>query len=111
MEERQLLGLQGLLPPVIKTLEEQVEHCWQNINRYQNDLNKYIYLTQLCERNERLFYMVLASDISKTMPLVYTPTVGLACQKYSLLYESPKGMYITIKDKGHVYELLRVSCI
>lgn len=63
--------------------------------------------SQLQDRNERLFFRVLASDIGKMMPLVYTPTVGLACQKYSLIYQFPKGMFITIHDKGHVYDILK----
>lgn len=109
LEERQLLGIHGLLPAVVKTEEEQVNHCLLLLDRLENDLDKYMYLSNLAERNERLFYKVLATDIAKMMPLVYTPTVGLACQKYSLIFESPKGLYITIKDKGHVYDILKVS--
>lgn len=82
-------------------------HCHQLLARYENDLDKYIYLMGLQDRNERLFYKVLASDIGNMMPLVYTPTVGLACQKFSLIYHEPKGMYISIYDKGHVYEILK----
>lgn len=82
-------------------------HCHQLLARYENDLDKYIYLMGLQDRNERLFYKVLASDIGNMMPLVYTPTVGLACQKFSLIYHEPKGMYISIYDKGHVYEMLK----
>lgn len=59
------------------------------------------------DRNERLFFRVLASDIGQMMPLVYTPTVGLACQKYSLIYQYPKGLFITIHDRGHVYDILK----
>ncbi|KAI9584825.1 NADP-dependent malic enzyme isoform X1 [Glossina fuscipes] len=105
--ERQILGIHGLLPYVVKTDEEQVKHCTILLDRLENDLDKFMYLSDLAERNERLFYKLLASDIAKTMPLVYTPTVGLACQKYSLIYTNPKGLYISIKDKGHVYEVLR----
>ncbi|XP_059219946.1 NADP-dependent malic enzyme isoform X1 [Stomoxys calcitrans] len=107
LEERQLLGIQGLLPARIKTEEEQVEHSLLLLDRLENDLDKYMYLNNLAERNERLFYKVLSSDVAKMMPLVYTPTVGLACQKFSLIFQYPKGMYITINDKGHVYEVLR----
>ncbi|XP_061387885.1 NADP-dependent malic enzyme-like isoform X1 [Musca vetustissima] len=107
LEERQLLGIQGLLPARVKTEEEQVEHCLLLLDRLENDLDKYMYLNTLAERNERLFYKVLSSDVSKMMPLVYTPTVGLACQKFSLIFQYPKGMYININDKGHVYEVLR----
>lgn len=61
------------------------------------------------ERNERLFFRVLASDIGNMMPLVYTPTVGLGCQLFSLLFQHPRGLFITIHDKGHIYDILRVS--
>lgn len=107
IEERQALGLHGLLPATVRSEEEQVQHCLTLLNRYENDLDKYIYLVGLLDRNERLFYRVLSSDIGNMMPLVYTPTVGLACQKYSMIYQQPKGMYITINDKGHVYDVLK----
>lgn len=109
VEERQLLGIQGLLPAVVKSEEEQVKHALILLDRLENDLDKYMYLSGLAERNERLFYKVLGSDIAKMMPLVYTPTVGLACQKFSLIFQNPKGLYITIRDKGHVYNVLKVS--
>lgn len=107
VEERQLLGIQGLLPAVVKSEEEQVKHALILLDRLEHDLDKYIYLSGLAERNERLFYKVLGSDIAKMMPLVYTPTVGLACQKFSLIFQHPKGLYITIRDKGHIYEVLK----
>ncbi|XP_017470772.1 PREDICTED: NADP-dependent malic enzyme isoform X2 [Rhagoletis zephyria] len=107
VEERQILGIQGLLPAVVKTEDEQVQHALILLERLENDLDKYIYLSGLAERNERLFYKVLGTDIAKMMPLVYTPTVGLACQKFSLIFQYPKGLYITIKDKGHVYDVLK----
>ncbi|XP_055849839.1 NADP-dependent malic enzyme isoform X2 [Episyrphus balteatus] len=107
LEERQLMGIQGLLPAVVKTLDEQVKHALILLDRLENDLDKYIYLNGLADRNERLFYNVLAADIGKMMPIVYTPVVGLGCQKFSLVFQNPKGMYITIKDKGHVYQVLK----
>ncbi|XP_017102150.2 NADP-dependent malic enzyme [Drosophila bipectinata] len=106
-EERQQLGIHGLLPYAVRDTAEQVAHARQLLDRLENDLDKYMYLNNLAERNERLFYNVLSSDISYTMPLVYTPTVGLACQKFSLIFQSPKGMFISIKDKGHVYDVLK----
>ncbi|KAH8243838.1 hypothetical protein KR032_010654, partial [Drosophila birchii] len=106
-EERQQLGIHGLLPYVVRDEREQVNHCRTLLDRLDQSLDKYMYLISLSERNERLFYKVLASDITHMMPLVYTPTVGLACQRYSLIYLNHKGMYISIKDKGHVYEVLK----
>ncbi|KRF78798.1 NADP-dependent malic enzyme isoform X3 [Drosophila virilis] len=106
-EERQVLGIHGLLPYVVRSDDQQVEHCRILLNRLENDLDKYVYLIGLSERNERLFYKLLSSDIAHMMPLVYTPTVGLACEKYSLVFHKPKGMFISIKDKGHVYDVLK----
>ncbi|XP_062127209.1 NADP-dependent malic enzyme [Drosophila sulfurigaster albostrigata] len=106
-EERQLLGIHGLLPFAVRSDEEQVAHCHTLLNRLENDLDKYMYLIGLSERNERLFFKVLSSDIGGMMPLVYTPTVGLACQKYSLVFQNPKGLFISIKDKGHVYDVIK----
>lgn len=101
------MGIHGLLPAIVKTTEEQIKHCHILLDRLDNDLDKYMYLMNLQSHNERLFYQVLASDIGKMMPLVYTPTVGLGCQKFSLVFQNPKGMYITIHDRGHVYDILK----
>ena len=77
------------------------------LDRLENDLDKFVYLMGLITRNERLFYKLLSTNTAKIMPLVYTPTVGLACQKYSLIFLDPKGMFISIKDKGHVYDVIK----
>ncbi|XP_063989666.1 NADP-dependent malic enzyme isoform X2 [Diachasmimorpha longicaudata] len=107
LEERQTLGIHGLLPAAVKTQEEQLELCRLNLDRYTDDLSKYIYLTGLLDRNERLFYRLLSENVEKMMPLVYTPTVGLACQKFGLIYRRPRGLFISIHDKGHVYEVVK----
>lgn len=107
LEERQALGIHGLLPPRFKTQEEQIQMCKANLERYQDDINRYIYLVGLQDRNECLFYRLLAENIETMMPLVYTPTVGLACQKFGLIYRKPRGLFITINDKGHIYQLLK----
>ncbi|XP_049802890.1 NADP-dependent malic enzyme-like [Schistocerca nitens] len=107
LQERQQLGIHGLLPPRIKTQEEQMELCMLNVQRYPDDLNKYIYLMGLQDRNEKLFYRFLSENVQTMMPIVYTPTVGLACQNYGLIYRRPRGLFITIHDKGHVYEILK----
>jgi len=106
LQERQMLGIHGLIPPRFKTQEEQVHLCKLNLDRYQEDLNKYIYLAGLQDRNERLFYRLLSENVEEMMPLVYTPTVGLACQKFGLIYRKPRGLFITIHDKGHIYDIL-----
>lgn len=107
LAERQALGIHGLIPPRFKTQEEQVELCVQNFNRYSEDLNKYIYLMGLQDRNERLFYRILSEHVEEMMPIVYTPTVGLACQKFGHIYRRPRGLFITINDAGHIYKMLR----
>ncbi|XP_050537245.1 NADP-dependent malic enzyme-like isoform X1 [Daktulosphaira vitifoliae] len=107
IEERQSLGILGLLPPCVKTQDEQVEQALANIARYSDDLNKYIYLMGLQERNEKLFYRLMAENVEAFMPLVYTPTVGLACQKYGLIFQKPRGLFISIHDAGHVYDVLK----
>ncbi|XP_071438727.1 NADP-dependent malic enzyme-like [Hetaerina americana] len=106
-QERQLLGIHGLIPPRFKTQEEQLELCQTSLEMYKKDLDKYIYLVGLQDRNEKLFYRLLSENIEKTMPIVYTPTVGLACQKFGLIYRRPRGLFITIHDKGHVYDVIR----
>ncbi|XP_039290602.1 NADP-dependent malic enzyme isoform X1 [Nilaparvata lugens] len=107
LEERQALGIHGLIPPRFKTQEEQLNLCQKSIDRYTEDLNKYIYLMGLQDRNERLFYRFLSENVEKMMPIVYTPTVGKACQKYGLIYRRPRGLFITIHDKGHIYDILK----
>ncbi|XP_011630378.1 NADP-dependent malic enzyme isoform X1 [Pogonomyrmex barbatus] len=107
LEERQVLGIHGLLPAAVKTQEEQLELCHLNLERYTDDLSKYIYLIGLMDRNEKLFYRLLAENVSKMMPLVYTPIVGLACQKFGLVYRRPRGLFISIHDKGHIYDVLK----
>ncbi|CAG5046343.1 unnamed protein product [Parnassius apollo] len=106
LKERQTFGIQGLLAARVKTQEEQVQNCRVSLDRYQNDLNKYVYLVELQERNEKLYFRLLSENIEKCMPIVYTPTVGLACQKFGLIYRRPRGLFITIHDRGHIYEIL-----
>merc|ERR1719431_1101265 len=87
LEERQTLGIHGLLPPRIKSQEEMAEHSLKNLRRFEDPLNKYMYMADLLERNEKLFYKVLSENTAELMPIVYTPTVGLACQRFGLVGE------------------------
>jgi len=107
LQERQQLGIHGLMPPRFKTQEEQLELCKTSVGRYQEDLNKYLYLVELQDRNERLFFRLLAENVEQMMPIVYTPTVGLACQKFGLIYRRPRGLFITINDRGYCYDVLK----
>jgi len=107
LEERQALGIHGLLPARIKSLEEQAENCLRNLRRFEDPLNRYMYMVDLLDRNERLFYKLLSENTDELMPIVYTPTVGLACQKFGLAFKRPQGLFITIHDKGNIYEILK----
>ncbi|XP_043472393.1 NADP-dependent malic enzyme-like isoform X2 [Leptopilina heterotoma] len=106
LKERISLGIHGLQPPRFKTQEEQLALCKASVMKYTEDLNRYLYLVELQERNERLFFRLVSENIEQMMPIVYTPTVGLACQKFGVIYRRPRGLFITIYDKGHVYEIL-----
>jgi len=107
LEERQVLGIHGLQPARFKTQEEQLELCKISIRRYQESLNKYLYLCDLQDRNEKLFFRLLSENVDELMPIVYTPTVGLACQKFGLIYRRPRGLFLTINDRGHVFDILK----
>jgi malate dehydrogenase (oxaloacetate-decarboxylating)(NADP+) len=104
--ERRAWGLEGLLPPAVLPMELQVARRHDEIARLDNDLQKYLVLSDLQARNEMLFYAVLMSDPATYMPLVYTPTVGEACQKFGHIFRQPRGIYLPISAKGRLKELL-----
>ncbi|XP_050296262.1 NADP-dependent malic enzyme-like isoform X3 [Anthonomus grandis grandis] len=106
-EERQALGIHGLLPPVVKTQDEQLKHCKACLDRLDDNLNKYMFMMGLLDRNEKLFYKFANKYVNEIMPIVYTPIVGLACQNWGLIWRRPRGLFITIYDKGHVYEVIK----
>ncbi len=101
------MGLLGLLPIAEKTIEQQVAHCWQEFSTRRNDLDKHIYLRALQDRNETLFYRVLSEHIAEAMPIIYTPTVGEACQRFSEIYRRPRGLFVAYPDREHLREVLR----
>ncbi|NXT48192.1 MAOX enzyme, partial [Pluvianellus socialis] len=107
LEERQQLNIHGLLPPCFLGQDAQVYSILKNFERLTSDLDRYILLMSLQDRNEKLFYKVLTSDIERFMPIVYTPTVGLACQQYGLAFRRPRGLFITIHDRGHIATMLQ----
>ncbi|GJM05470.1 MAG: NAD-dependent malic enzyme [marine bacterium B5-7] len=105
-EERERYNLRGLLPPKVVSSETQLQRTLNNLRRTHDDIEKYIFLTALQSRNERLFYKLVINHIEEVMPLIYTPTVGQACKEYAHLYRRPRGMYITKNDKGEIKEIL-----
>ncbi len=105
--ERDLLGIRGLVPPTVTTIERQLVRVLGNIRRKATNLEKYIFLTSLQDRNMTLFYRVLMENIEELTPIVYTPTVGEACLEYSNILRRPHGIFITANDKGRVARLLR----
>ena len=98
--QRREYGLEGLLPPAITNIELQVARRHTEIANLDNDLQKYLVLSDLQARNETLFYAVLMSDPATYMPLVYTPTVGEACQKFDHVFHAARGMYLPITLAG-----------
>ena len=104
--ERDELGLRGLLPWKQRPMNEELKVCMEQIMQKDSDLEKYIYLADLQDRDERLFYKFVETNIKMTMPLIYTPTVGLACQKFSHIRRRPRGFYVTPEDKGKIRSML-----
>ncbi|XP_029360272.1 NADP-dependent malic enzyme [Echeneis naucrates] len=107
LEERLQLGIHGLLPPCFISQDVQLLRVLKNYDMKRDDLDRYVFLMGLQDRNEKLFYRVLLSDIERFMPIIYTPTVGLACQQYGLIFRRPRGLFITIHDRGHIASLLQ----
>ncbi|KQK07158.1 NADP-dependent malic enzyme, chloroplastic isoform X2 [Brachypodium distachyon] len=105
--ERDAHYLRGLLPPVIASQELQEKKLMHNLRQYTVPLQRYIAMMDLQERNERLFYKLLIDNVEELLPVVYTPVVGEACQKFGSIYRRPQGLYISLKDKGKVLEVLK----
>jgi len=104
-EERDTLGLNGLLPPNVSTLEAQVGRVLENFRRKATTLEKYIDLAGLHDRNWTLFFRVLMDHPDEMTPIVYTPTVGLACQQFGHIFQRPKGLFVSAKDRGRVAQV------
>jgi malate dehydrogenase (oxaloacetate-decarboxylating)(NADP+) len=104
--ERQELKLRGLLPYQSSTMSIQESRVLGNLRRKESNLEKYVFLSALQERNERLYFRVLINHIEEILPIIYTPTVGQACQEFAAIYTHPKGFYITPEDKGCIRSLL-----
>jgi malic enzyme len=105
-EERAALGLEGLLPAAVNTMEQQAARVVENLSRKSDPLEQYIGLVALQDRNEHLFYRVLCDHLEEFLPIVYTPTVGRACQQFSHIFRKARGLWITPEHAGRIYDVL-----
>jgi len=106
-EEREALGLHGLLPAHVHTQEEQMERSLQQLRRMTDPLDRYVALNALHDRNEALFFRVICDHVDEMQPIIYTPTVGLACQRFGQIFQRPRGLFITANDRGRVAGVLQ----
>jgi malate dehydrogenase (oxaloacetate-decarboxylating)(NADP+) len=105
-QERDALGLRGFLPAGVLSMQAQVERVLTNLRSLSGDLEKYVALNSLHDRNEALFFRIVCDHIDEIQPLIYTPTVGLACQRYGLIFQRPRGLFISANDRGRIAEIL-----
>jgi malate dehydrogenase (oxaloacetate-decarboxylating) len=105
-DERREFGLLGLLPPHVSTMEEQLTRVYENYKRKETDLERYIFLISLQDRNETLFYRLLEDHIEEMVPIIYTPTVGVASQYYSHIFRRSRGLYLSYSHRAHIDEIL-----
>lgn len=106
-EEREHLGVVGLLPPAVETLEDQVERVWVQFKRLNYPINRYQLLRGLLDSNVTLYYKVILSHLTDTLPIIYTPTVGEACERYGAIYQKDHGLYLSMNDKGKIAQSLK----
>ncbi len=106
-QEREQLGLTGLLPGTIETIELQHKRVLKQLGHKPTDYERYIYLMNLLDHNETLFYKTIMSDPAYFLPIIYDPTIGEACLKFDIGFRQPRGMYISIKQRGHIKEILK----
>ena len=106
-DERSRLGLHGLLPPQVETLDEQVVRAYEAYRRKDDDLERHIYLRALQDTNEVLFYRLLLDHIEEMTPIVYTPVVALACEQFSHIYRRPRGLFVSYPLRDAIPTLLR----
>jgi malate dehydrogenase (oxaloacetate-decarboxylating)(NADP+) len=105
--ERDALRLRGLLPPRVFTIEQQLERVMENFRSKASDLERYIFMVALQDRNETLFYRAIVDHLAEMMPIIYTPTVGEACSRFGHIFRRPRGLYISADDRGRMAQVLR----
>ena len=106
-EERELFNLNGLLPPRVQTFEDQIKRVYSGFKSASTDIEKYLFLRSLQDRNETLFYALLNRYVEEMTPIIYTPTVGKACQEFSHRYQKARGLYITEENVDNMGEMAR----
>jgi malate dehydrogenase (oxaloacetate-decarboxylating) len=106
IEARRELGLTGLLPAVVESLREQVDRAYGAFLAYDKPINRHIYLRQLQDNNEVLFYRLVTEHLAEMLPVVYTPTVGEACQRFSEIYRRPRGLFVSYPDRDRLREVI-----
>ena len=105
--ERDSLKLRGLVPPRVFSLADQEGRIMKNFRLKSSDLERYVFLAALQDRNETLFYRTVLDHIEEMMPIIYTPTVGEACKQFALIFRRSRGLYVSARDAGRVEEVLR----
>ncbi len=106
-EERRVFNLEGLLPHAIETIEQQLVRAYQQYSSFKNDLDKHIYLRNIQDTNETLYYRLIIDNLAEMMPIIYTPTVGLACQLFSRIYRRKRGVFISYPNREHIEATLQ----
>ncbi len=106
-EERASFNLTGLLPPSYETIDEQVDRCYRQFSNFRTNLNKHIYLRAIQDKNETLYYKLVQAHLEKMMPVIYTPTVGDACEQFSDIYRSNRGLFISYDERDQLDDILR----
>ncbi|KAE9898396.1 NAD-dependent malic enzyme, partial [Enterobacteriaceae bacterium TzEc051] len=106
-EERSNFNLHGLLPHIIETIEEQSQRSYQQYCAFNDDINKHIYLRNIQDTNETLFYHLIENHLEEMMPIIYTPTVGEACQRFSDIYRRHRGVFISYPDRDVIDDILQ----
>ncbi|SKC32419.1 NAD-dependent malic enzyme [Photobacterium piscicola] len=106
IEERMFFNLEGLLPEAIESIEEQTERAYQQYQKFDNDMDKHIYLRNIQDTNETLFYRLVENHITEMMPIIYTPTVGSACEDFSNIYRRGRGLFISYPNRDRIEDML-----
>lgn len=106
-DERVNFNLSGLLPPRYETIEEQLERCWAQYSSFDQPINKHIYLRAIQDTNETLYYRLIQEHIEEMMPIIYTPTVGDACEQFSDIYRKSRGLFISYSERFEIDDILR----